>query len=138
MDGQQLEIQVKAKPLTDKGIWGMRLFASPDGEEETRLLIDYEKEQVILDRSQSSLDTSLAQHPLVMPLPESKDGSTLEVQIFLDASTIIEVIVQHEHSLSARVYPTRTDSTQTQLFTEKGQVDIEQYQVYQLQSIWTD
>jgi beta-fructofuranosidase len=111
---------------------GLSLRRSPDGEEETRLIVDWERGQISLDRGKSSLVES-GMSELSAPLgPE--DGP-LRIHLYLDSSTI-ECIIAERSALSGRVYPARADSLDLGLFAEGGEWLLQRFDLYQMASAW--
>lgn len=77
---------------------------APDSREVTKIILDLEEHQIVVDRSRSSLSnlgTSRPDAGFFQLLPD--EG--LQVRIFVDNS-IIEVFVNDRFALTSRVYPT--------------------------------
>jgi beta-fructofuranosidase len=111
---------------------GLSLLRSPDGEEETRLVIDWEREQIILERSKSSLvetGMSALSAPLVM------ENGLLRLHLYLDGSTF-ECISAERTALTGRVYPARADSLDAGLFAAGGEWLLRRFDLYQLAAAW--
>jgi beta-fructofuranosidase len=135
ISGKALELSVAVEPIREDEVFGVRLLRSPDGEEETVLEIDFSHGTVTLDRSKSSLDKATHLHSLTADLPAGK--KPLELRVFVDHSTL-EVFVHDEVCLSARMYPTRADSEQVQVFSKQGSIRVASLEAWTLKSCRTD
>ncbi|MDO3680877.1 glycoside hydrolase family 32 protein [Paenibacillus ehimensis] len=120
VQGKALELSVELDLKDAGGSFGMAVLGSPDGQEETLLLIDLAHRTFVLDRSRSSLDPDVHKHALAADLP-SNIGGRLKLNVYVDHSTV-EVFIQDEIALSARVYPTRPDSVHVRAFAGQGKV----------------
>jgi len=85
------------------------LRRSPDGQEQTEILYDWEHSRLTLDRTKSTLD----------PLPKrdrqeteytSAEHDSIHLDVFVDRS-VLEVFVDDRASFSARIYPTLNTSS---------------------------
>lgn len=112
--GKALEVKLITEQAEEP--FCMKFYRSPDGEEETVLWIDPKVEKVILDRSKSSLYSGTHSSAIEGKLTNTTQGQ-YRVHIFLDYSTI-EVFINEETCLSARVYPKREDSMDVQIYSE--------------------
>jgi beta-fructofuranosidase len=130
--GRQFELQVELV-RGQAARCGLTLLRSPDGAEETRLVIDWQQATLTLDRSKSSLDETCERTAFIAPLPP-QDGH-VSLHLFLDGS-ILEVIAQERVALSARLYPTRPDSTGLGWFSEGGSQLAPHLDLYTLASAW--
>jgi beta-fructofuranosidase len=109
----------------------MKLLCSPNGEEETVITYDQDKQQFEVDFERASAKdisytcgpTTLRKGKLkqIVPFP-LQESSALYLDIFVDHS-VIEVFVNSRVCLVQRVYPIRDDSTQFRLFSEDGSVE---------------
>ncbi len=129
--GDQLELRLEAN-LDAGATLGLKLRATPDGKEETLLLLDRAADTVSLDRRQSSLDESTGRDVRGGPV-RPRPGAD-EVRLFLDRS-VIEVFVNGETCLTSRIYPTQTDSLGLALFATGGAVHVEQVTVWPMADI---
>jgi beta-fructofuranosidase len=75
--------------------------------------------QLIVDRTQSSLDPATDHNLHVAPLMLGPD-EPLRLRIFLDRS-ILEVFANERVSITSRIYPTRTDSVGVALLAGRGE-----------------
>lgn len=117
--GDALELDVVFERGT--AMVGVLLRRSPNGAEETRVSYDPERAVLAIDRSRSrvgglgdgwgpaKIETRLDLDP----------GEDVRLSIFLDRS-VIEVVANGRTMLTARVYPTRADSTGVGVFARGG------------------
>ncbi|SFT15020.1 glycoside hydrolase family 32 protein [Paenibacillus sp. BC26] len=98
------------------------VFASPCGSERTDVRLDLAADTVVIDRSQSSLFPNVNKKPVEAALPPADGAETLRLRIFADQS-IIEVFADDETCLTARVYPSLTDSSGIELRSSGASAD---------------
>jgi beta-fructofuranosidase len=111
---------------------GLSLLRSPDGAEETRLLVDWEGGRLVIQRGQSSLvERNLPDLEAPLPLEDGR----LRLHLYLDASTL-ECIAGERVALTGRVYPSRADSLGLGLFVAGGTAQVRRFELYQLDSAW--
>jgi beta-fructofuranosidase len=94
--------------------------------EQTTLTLDYPNHQLVLDRSNSSLNPEVDHRTLTMPV-EPKD--LMELRVFVDAS-VIEIYLDGQ-TLTSRIYPTRFEGLRLGL---KGEVWVERIEIFPLQT----
>ena len=133
IEGNTLEIKAEI----DMGLaskFGMKVLASPNGEEETVIEFNREENNITVDFSNSSLDKSIKHYQRTMnfmtsepnPIATSqvapfslRKNEKLEIQIFIDKS-IIEIFANGRQCVTQRVYPTRLDSRGIEVFSSGG------------------
>ena len=113
--------------------FGLKLFCSPSGEEQTIITYDRAKQAFIIDFEKASTDktleyprragASMALHRQVVPYPLG-DTEHLNLDLFVDRS-VIEIFVNSDICLVQRVYPMREDSKQFRLFTVDGALTVQ-------------
>jgi sucrose-6-phosphate hydrolase SacC (GH32 family) len=113
---------------------GLLAYRSPGGQEETRLYVDWEQNDLVVNRARSSLNENVEVNELRAPLDESTPG-TARLHMYLDHS-IFEISVGRGTALSGRVYPTSPLSKQLCLFSEGGETLVECLNLWELASIW--
>ena len=91
----------------EKGELVVSLFVSPDGSERTDVRLSLAANTVEIDRSRSSLFPNV--HKTTVKGEWQAGEGEVHVRIFADQS-IIEVFVDDETCLTARVYPSLEDS----------------------------
>lgn len=131
--GDSLELLAELLPAPN-GVCGLVLRRSPDGAEQTVLRYDTSEQILVLDRSRSSLDETVASTAHTAPLALSP-GEPLRLRVFLDRS-VIEVFANDQVSLTSRIYPTRPDSTGIALWAEGGDVQLVRLDSWQIGSVW--
>jgi beta-fructofuranosidase len=130
--GRALEIEARFH-LGHSNSLEMRVLASPDGKEAT--VLRYDRSGILtIDRSRSSLDPSAYRHPLSGRL-ELDGGESLRIRVFVDHS-IVEVFANDRLCLTARIYPSREDSTLVGLRADGGQARLESLRAWEMKSIW--
>lgn len=135
VSGDCLELDLTLEPQGATA-FGLCLFRSPDGEEQTILRCNVAAGTIAFDHYSRSDRESQATHPVhaaeVAPLPAERP---LRLRVFLDRS-VIEVFVNDRIVLSTRVYPTRADSLGVELFAEGGALQVEAGDVWEMGAIW--
>ena len=117
--GDSCELEIRIDPSSAQQV-GVKVRASPGGEEETLLYYDASAKRLCFDSSRSGIDgrRTLEQAPL-----ELKDGEPLQLRVFVDRS-IIEVYANDRQAIGRRVYPGRADSLGVALFARGGDARI--------------
>ena len=122
--------------------FGLKLLCSPDGQEETVVTYDTQRQHFIVDFDRSSLDpnltygrnardttTGVRQQIVPFPLPPN---APLHIDLFVDRS-VIEIFVNSRRiCIVQRVYPTRHDSTHVKLFTHDHPIHVTNLTKYQM------
>lgn len=127
---KQVDLSATLSDLSGNEKLVFNVLASADMSEATSITFDLVADQVIIDRSRSSLTNIGAITPeigLLHLLP----GEDLQVRIFVDNS-IVEVFVNERLSLTTRVYPVLPDSTG--ISYDLGDFDERKVEL----SFWTD
>lgn len=117
VSGDCLEIRAEIDPGAARAA-GLRLLASPNGEEETLLLYDREAGNLTLDSSRASLSPEVHRGAHATDLPLAS-GEPIRLRVFLDRS-VVEVYANERRCLTGRVYPTRPDSRKVGLIARGG------------------
>lgn len=131
--GKALEIEVEFIPDEDAEC-GLKVFCSPEAEEQTRIVYKREAGQIIVERDHASLDQRADVNPATMPVSLAA-GESLRCRVFIDHS-IVAVFVNERLCLICRVYPTRDDSQGVRLFSRQGQTAISEINIWQMNAIW--
>ncbi len=116
------------------GSFGVLVRCSPGGEEQTEIRCEAQPGRLVVDTLHSSLSEEVEPGRYEIPLDFSAMDQ-LRLRIFLDRS-IIEVYANDLAVITARVYPSREDSTGIALFAEGCPVIIKQLDRWKMQSIW--
>lgn len=144
ISGNSLEIDL----LIDAGKasrFGVKVFCSGDGREQTPIIIDRDKNELQIDMSRSSLDKPkyfeyvmafgvLKDNPVVESQNASfklASGEKVRMQIFLDKS-ILEVFVNGRQVITQVIYPTLKDAVSVQLFTEDAPIKVQEIEAWNL------
>ena len=134
ISGDALEIAVQFT-VGEAAAFGLSLRRSPDGQEETRVFYDTIAQRLVINRRRSSLSTTVRRDTIHAPLPIER-GSTLNLRIFVDRS-VIEVYADSGRTvMTARIYPTRADSTGIDLFSDGDVTVIDTLDVWTMKAIW--
>jgi beta-fructofuranosidase len=132
VQGTTLEISVEFAP-NDAAAFGIDVRCSADGVERTRIVYDRARQQLEIDRSQSSASTA-DQRDLYGGTLALEAGESLTLRVFVDGS-VLEVFANGRLCLTSRVYPAET-SLGVGLFAQGGSVNVPAIDVWDMQSIW--
>ncbi|GAB3418052.1 hypothetical protein GCM10027435_17510 [Haloparvum alkalitolerans] len=130
-EGDALEIEATVDPDAADAV-GVVVRLSPDGAESTQLkLVDG---RLVLDRTGSSLDREVNDHPVSVPVDDLE--TPLDLRVFVDGS-VVEAFVNGRRCLTGRIYPTRHDATGVGLLADGASegVDVD-LTVHAMGSIW--
>ncbi len=130
--GDSLEISAKFA-MEDAVTFGLRIRCSPDGEEQTTIEIDPERQTLTVDRTTSSHDPEALLTRETGSL-EPIAGDQIELRVFLDRS-VIEVFANGSAATS-RIYPMRADSLGVSLFADGPGVRLKEFDAWEMESIW--
>jgi len=145
VQGKSLELDVIMDPGKARR-FGLKVFCSRDGREETPIVIDREKDILQINMEPSSLDKPHYYEFAMMhlcPNPENpvvqtqnapfrlRSGEKLHLRVFLDNS-ILEVFANGRQCITQVVYPTLEDAVHVEVFTEDAPVKIEQMKAWKL------
>ena len=147
--GDCLELVLEVGPPS-AGEFGLKVRCSPDGEEQTVITFHPAAEKLKIDTTRSSLSdeivqpwpqpgASFAPNPLegrvdvrIQEAPFAlSSGERLRLQIFLDRS-ILEVFANGRQCITQRIYPTRSDSLGTVLFSRGGSTVVRYLEVWDM------
>ena len=134
--GNDLELDITISPQDAKE-FGIKVYCSPDGSEQTTITYDTQKKAVLIDFTKTSLDKSLMDWIykwggyIQEAKLELKSNETLNFHIFLDRS-VMEVFVNNRLCLTHRVYPTRDDSQGIVLFAKGGKIKIPVFDTWKM------
>ena len=134
--GDSLELNLEFE-LGDAAEVGVTLRVTPDGAERTTLSYDRSAKLLRIDFSRASLDRHLhyasyifppgGPNPVVQqqeaPL-ELAAGEKLRLRVFLDRS-MLEVFANERQAMTQRIYPTRPDAQEVQVFARGGSAQVE-------------
>jgi beta-fructofuranosidase len=129
-----VDLEVALGPAAD--VVELRLCRSPELDEVTTLRVDRHRGELWLDRDRASLDPD-ATGGRVGGEVDLAPGRPTQLRIVLDRS-IVEVFVDDRTALTARVYPTRPDSTGLEVVASGQALDDVTVRAWSLGSIWRD
>ena len=131
IQGDALEIVVVVDlAASDASAFGLLLRCSPGKEEYTRVVYERSSWRLLVDREHASLDPEAWGGAHGGTCPETSD-ELLRLHIFLDRS-VVEVYIDGQSCLTARIYPTRPDSLGIDLFAERGSVRVSAIDIWRL------
>lgn len=97
--------------------YGVKVRASSNGEEETRIYYDSDTKELVFDSTKGGTLGRPAVERVPFALGENEP---LNLRVFVDKA-VVEVFANERQAIGRRVYPTREDSTGMALFTEEGE-----------------
>ena len=123
IDGQEITVE----PGTAKQV-GLKVRASPGGEEETLLYYDAEAKELCFDSSNSGVDGRrvLERAPFAL-----KPGEPRKLRVFVDKS-VVEVYANDRQAIARRVYPGRADSVGVVLFSRGGRASFTDVKAWEM------
>jgi beta-fructofuranosidase len=127
-----VDLEVDLGPAAE--LVDLRLCRSPHQEEVTVLHVDRRRGALWLDRGASSLDPDASGGRFGGTI-ETDPGGPQRLRVVIDRS-VIEVFVDDRISLTARVYPTRADSTGIEVVGSPAAVADVDVRAWTLESIW--
>jgi beta-fructofuranosidase len=133
VESRQLELIAELRPA-HSGKSGFCICRSPDGREETRIYLDWEAHQLVVDLQDSSLDPSV-DHGILRSDLNLKQGETVTLHCFLDHS-VIETIANQTASITARIYPILPESREIWAFSSDVDMAICCFDIWEVKSIW--
>jgi beta-fructofuranosidase len=136
IEGSALEIQAEfASPdRTTATEYGLKIYCSPDGIEETAIRYNRQLQRIEVDRMHSSLDGSVSRQTQG-GLLELDEGEGLSLRVYIDHS-VIEVFANRRAVITCRVYPTRPDSCGVKLYACGGSALLNGLNAWKMNAIW--
>lgn len=132
MAGACLELDIEMEPGEAEKV-GLTVRRSPDGAEGVEIAYDAQRQVLLVDSRTASLSPEaegrLAEAPLAL------GGAPLSLRVFLDES-VIEVFANDRVCITARVYPTREDSTGLALTASGGAARLLALDAWRMSGIW--
>ncbi len=126
--GNSLELQVELESA-EASRFGVKVCASPDGEEETSVFYDAKEKLLKVDTRRSGPDDT---PKVVEAAPfELKPGERLKLRIFVDKS-IVEVFANRRQAIARRIYPSRQDSVEVRLFSTCGDARVHSLEAWKI------
>ncbi len=113
--GDYLEMHVRLEASAG-GRAGIAVRRSPDGAEQTRIICDFARRELWVDRTHAGSGTDDNADPC--PLPSA--GDAIDLRILIDHS-VLEIYIDGGRACWIdRIYPARADSIGVSLFAEAG------------------
>ena len=139
--GNVLELHATIEPGKAKR-FGVKVFCSEDGREQTPVIIDREKNIIRIDMTKSSLNKPEYREFVMVrepnPVRDTQDapfvlekGEKVSLKIFLDKS-MLEVFVNDRQCITQVLYPSLKDAVHVQVFAEDAPVSFEELKSWKL------
>ena len=123
------ELRLRAEMSAGSAI-SIEFLASPDASERSVLRYHRNNGTIELDRSASSLAAGVGKWPAVGTVP-LETNENLDLRLFVDRS-VVEAFINERATFTARVYPTRRDSTMISLQVEGAAVGLNSLEIWPL------
>ena len=126
--GNSIELSLEMAPQAARR-FGLKVCASPDGEEQTVVFYDTLQKKLGIDTTRSGIDQgpkSVEAGPL-----ELGPGEPLKLRVFVDKS-VVEIFANDRQAVMRRIYPTRKDSLGVALFSQGGPTKIQNLKAWQM------
>jgi len=148
LKGKAMQIQLEMSGGS-KSAYGVKVFSSPDGKEETVIKYDPVTKELVIDFAKSAISGKgqSKMRPNCMRPPELEgfltdvseqrapfellEGETLMLDIFIDRS-IIEVFANGRQCVTQVVYPEMPESDRIKLFSGDEKVKVDRVQAWKL------
>jgi beta-fructofuranosidase len=120
VSGNSYELSIEMVPDGAQQ-FGVKVCASPDGQEETLVFYDANDKKLKIDTDKSSLGEgpkSVEAGPF-----ELKAGEPLKLRVFVDKS-VVEVFANDRQVVMRRIYPSKEDSVNVVVFSKGGSVKV--------------
>jgi beta-fructofuranosidase len=129
--GDCLEIHVRFSPSLNTEA-GLVLRSSADGQDQTRIIYDPGRQQLLIHRFNPGTDVDVDIQCASLTL---SSGEPLTLRVFLDHS-VLEIFANHHTCLVSRVYPVHETSNHIGLFTQNNPAVITNLDIWKLKDIW--
>lgn len=130
LQGDPLEIETEIMPGRS-GRVGLILRRSPDGQEQTRIFYDSDRQELGYDRDHSSLSPHATPGSQASPFALAP-GEPLRLRIVTDRS-IVEVYANERAVGTFRIYPSRADSQGVDLYATGDAARVRTLNAWELQ-----
>jgi beta-fructofuranosidase len=144
--GKSLEIKLEIESASETP-YGVKVFCSPDGKEETIIKYDPVAKELVIDFIKSSVNGPVKMSSTCMGKPqlpefgdkvseqrapfELKEGEKLELDIFIDRS-IVEVFANGRQCVTQVVYPLLEQSNEIVIFSGDREVKASNINVWEM------
>ncbi len=141
VSGNSLEMDITIDPGKAKR-FGLKVFCSEDGREQTPVVIDKEKNILQINMRSSSLKKPDYQEFVMVRKPNPnietedspftlKKSEKVHLRVFLDKS-ILEVFANNRQCITQVIYPTLKDAINIQVFAEDATIKVEAVKAWRL------
>jgi sucrose-6-phosphate hydrolase SacC (GH32 family) len=118
--GTTFELIATADTTTTASSYGVNFRISTDRSEITRLYYDVAAQNLVFDKSNSTLSADDEEKVLISePYDPVAFGKPSTFHVFMDNS-VMDVFINEKAAFSARIYPTRADSKGVELYSQGG------------------
>jgi sucrose-6-phosphate hydrolase SacC (GH32 family) len=128
IQGNSLELHLEIDPNGADQV-GLKVCASPDGDEETIIFYDALDKKLKIDARKSSLE--VGSNEIESGPFELQTNEYLKLQVYIDKS-VVEVFANERQAVVRRIYPTREDSLNVVLFAEGGSAKVRSLQTWEM------
>lgn len=144
--GNSIEMDIVISPDKAKR-FGVNVFCSKDGREQTPIVIDRDKNRLQIDMRKSGLNKpDYTEFAMVFASPDPKHNPIKEIEdapftlkkeekvhlrIFLDKS-ILEVFANGRQCITQVIYPTLKDAIGVRIFTDDAPIKVESIKAWKL------
>ncbi|MYB20400.1 MAG: hypothetical protein F4Y16_15680 [Holophagales bacterium] len=126
--GNSLELLVEMEGAEASHV-GVKVCASPDGQEETSIFYDAEAKLLKVDTRRSGPDET---PKVVEAAPFGlKPGERLKLHVFVDKS-VVEVFANSRQAIARRIYPSRPDSIGVRVFSAAGDARVHSLKAWKI------
>jgi beta-fructofuranosidase len=126
---RHVEVELSVSPPRS-GKVGFNVGKSADGSEYTRIIFDYDKQQVAVDLRKSTLCDSIKGDFRVTDF-RLDPNQDLDVRLFVDGS-VVEVFFGDGEAFTTRMFPRNPSANLIEFFTEGGTAEIKGGNVWTL------
>ena len=109
--------------------FGIKVCASPDGQEETSVFYDAQDNLLKVDTRR--LGPEDAPKAVEAAPFELQDGERLKLRVFVDKS-VVEVFANRRQAIARRIYPSRQDSLGVHLFSTGGDAKLHSFEAWKI------
>lgn len=126
--GNSLELLVEMEGA-EASHFGVKVCASPDGQEETSIFYDAGERLLKVDTRRSGPDDT---PKIVEAAPFGlKPGERLKLHVFVDKS-VVEVFANSRQAIARRIYPSRPDSIGVRVFSAAGDARVHSLKAWKI------
>jgi sucrose-6-phosphate hydrolase SacC (GH32 family) len=129
---EKRQVEIKARIVRDDAREvGLYMGKSPNGEEYTEIVYDFDQRQFVVDRTHSSINPNMHKDVKKGTYPMQGTIDTLNLHVFVDGS-VVEVFVGDGAAFTTRMFPKQPTARITEFFARDGEATIEKLDVWDL------